>query len=332
MYSRDIVPGAFNAIVNCLKVQPHETLCIITDRRSRHIAAALRDQAEAVNARVKIFELEAYGGRPLAKMPEEILDCLVKSDAGIFCAQTVKGEIHARIETIHVVESCDVRYAHMVNITNEVMRQGMCADFEQVYNLGEKLIAIARGARTARIRTAIGTDFHLQFDPGIRWLNTGGRITAKKWSNLPAGEIFTAPEHCEGVFVADGSIGDYLCSKYGCIDRTPMKLHIENSRLVDIACDNEVLQADFWNYCRTDVNSDRVGEFAIGTNSWVERCIGNLLQDEKMPGVHIAFGDPARGQTGADWSAKTHIDVIAQNCDIWLDDIKIMEKSRFLID
>ena len=33
--------------------------------------------------------------------------------------------------------------------------------------------------------------------------------------------------------------------------------------------------------------------------------IGVLLQDEKVPGVHIAFGDPYGNQTHADW-ASTH--------------------------
>ena len=52
------------------------------------------------------------------------------------------------------------------------------------------------------------------------------------------------------------------------------------------------LQDDFWDYTHTDENSDRVGEFAIGTNIGVARVIGNILQDEKFPGIHIAFGNP----------------------------------------
>ena len=29
-----------------------------------------------------------------------------------------------------------------------------------------------------------------------------------------------------------------------------------------------------------------------------------ILQDEKFPGVHIAFGSPGPNQTGADWDCK----------------------------
>jgi leucyl aminopeptidase (aminopeptidase T) len=45
--------------------------------------------------------------------------------------------------------------------------------------------------------------------------------------------------------------------------------------------------------------SDRVGEFAIGTNIGVHDVIGNILQDEKIPGIHIAFGNPYGAHTGA---------------------------------
>jgi leucyl aminopeptidase (aminopeptidase T) len=73
-----------------------------------------------------------------------------------------------------------------------------------------------------------------------------------------------------------------------------------------------------------------VGEFAIGANIGVNKMIYNLLQDEKLPGMHIALGDPYGSQTGADWSAPTHVDAIAKDCDIWIDGHQIMEKGKFL--
>jgi aminopeptidase len=38
--------------------------------------------------------------------------------------------------------------------------------------------------------------------------------------------------------------------------------------------------------------------------------IGNILQDEKFPGIHIAFGNPYSEHTGAPWTSSTHIDVV----------------------
>ena len=56
--------------------------------------------------------------------------------------------------------------------------------------------------------------------------------------------------------------------------------------------------------------------------------IGILLQDEKFPGVHIAFGDPYGSQTHADWKSKTHVDVLTRKCDVWIDTDQIISKGE----
>ena len=63
----------------------------------------------------------------------------------------------------------------------------------------------------------------------------------------------------------------------------------------------------------------------------VHDVIGNILQDEKLPGMHIAFGHPYGDHTGAQWTSKTHIDVVGRKFDIWLDDIQIMRAGEFLV-
>ena len=76
---------------------------------------------------------------------------------------------------------------------------------------------------------------------------------------------------------------------------------------------------DFREYTATDENSNRVGEFALGTNLAVKDLIGNMLQDEKIPGVHIACGHPYSENTGATWYSRSHIDVVGREFDVWLD-------------
>jgi leucyl aminopeptidase (aminopeptidase T) len=93
-----------------------------------------------------------------------------------------------------------------------------------------------------------------------------------------------------------------------------------------------VLKDDFWAYTHTDENSNRVGEFAIGTNIELKDVIGEILQDEKYPGVHIAFGNPYGAHTGAEWFSATHIDVVGRKFDIWVDDEQIMRDGQFLIE
>jgi leucyl aminopeptidase (aminopeptidase T) len=110
----------------------------------------------------------------------------------------------------------------------------------------------------------------------------------------------------------------------------PLTIDVRDNRIVDLACDHPQLVEEFRAYTSTDENSNRVGEFAIGTNIACQRVIGNILQDEKIPGVHIAFGHPYAEHTGADWISKTHIDCVGRDFDIWFDGVPVMEHGRFL--
>jgi leucyl aminopeptidase (aminopeptidase T) len=157
-------------------------------------------------------------------------------------------------------------------------------------------------------------------------------ISPRYWSNLPAGEVFTTPATVDGTFVCDATAGDHFNGKYGDLQSTPLTLQIANARLVAVHCDRKDLEQEFWDYCHTDENSDRVGEFAIGTNIELTNVIGQILQDEKFPGIHIAFGNPYGEHTGAKWFSCTHIDVVGRKFDIWVDGRQVMEKGRFLIE
>ena len=87
---------------------------------------------------------------------------------------------------------------------------------------------------------------------------------------------------------------------------------------------------EFTAYTMTDENSNRGGEFAIGTNTAIKSIIGHILQDEKIPGIHIAFGHPYAEHTGQNWKSSTHIDCVSRDFDIWIDEEKIMENGKFI--
>jgi leucyl aminopeptidase (aminopeptidase T) len=187
-------------------------------------------------------------------------------------------------------------------------------------------------ARLLTVRSPGGTSLTATFDPAHAWVKTSGIINPRYWSNLPAGEVFTTPKSVDGTFVCDGTAGDYFNAKYGVLERTPLVLEIRGGRLVSARCDRADLQRDFWDYCHTDANSDRVGELAFGTNLGLQRMIGILLQDEKVPGVHLAFGDPYGSQTHADWKSRTHVDVLTRGCDVWIDDEQVIAAGQYLLD
>ena len=327
----DLMPGAHNAIEVCLRVRPDERVTIITDQATREIAAALQAEVEEVGAEHSVFVLENYAPRPLTAMPQIILDDLAQSQVSIFAARPQPGELGSRMQVSDVVNKRRIRHAHMVNITPQIMCEGMRADFRAVDALSQRLVERARHAERIRCRTPHGTDFEAEFSPKLKWLKTSGIIMPEKWGNLPGGEIFTAPANTNGTFMVDGVVGDYLCSKYGDLHDTPLTIEVKDNRVVDLHCDHKELLEDFRAYTSTDENSNRVGEFAIGTNTALTQVIGNILQDEKIPGVHLAFGHPYAEHTGANWLSKTHIDCVGRDFDIWFDGEQVMERGKFLV-
>jgi aminopeptidase len=323
--------GARNAVRVCLRVQPGERVTVITDDETAPIAAALRQELEALKADHRVWVLEQEAARPLTDMPQAILEDLETAAVSIFCAQAQTGELPSRMQMTEVVNRRKIRHAHMVNITPEIMKHGMRADYDAVDRLSLKLLDMARQTKMIRATTPAGTRIEAQMTPGYQWLKTSGIISPNTWGNLPGGEVWTTPGEVNGVYVVDGVVGDYLCAKYGDLKETPLTITVKANRLASAECANKELANEFWEYTHTDENSDRVGEFAIGTNIGVHDVIGNILQDEKIPGMHIAFGHPYGDHTGAQWVSKTHIDVVGRAFSIWLDDIQIMENGRFLV-
>jgi aminopeptidase len=231
-----------------------------------------------------------------------------------------------------VVNRRKIRHAHMVNINHQIMLEGMRADFLKVDRLSAQVMELVGRAHLIRAMTPAGTDLTAAFNPKYRWLKTSGIISPDKWGNLPGGEVFTTPGEVNGTFVIDGVVGDWLCAKFGDLEETPLTIRIKGNRLTEARSSNREVETDFWRYTHTDANSDRVGEFAIGTNIELKDVIGQILQDEKFPGVHIAFGNPYGAHTGAEWYSSTHIDVVGRKFDIWVDGEQIMQNGRFLLD
>jgi len=328
---KDLVEGAYNAINICLRLKPEERITIITDNETINIANSLVNEVIKVGAEYSLMIIEDYTSRPTHIMPQQILDDMAKSQVTIYCAQGQTGELSARIQTTAVVNANKIRHGHMVNINKQIMMEGMRADFLAVDKLSQKLIEKARKAKFITCKSKGGTDIVAEFSPNIKWLKTSGLISPEKWGNLPGGEIFTSPLNVNGLFVVDGVVGDYLCEEYGNLKETPLNINIVNSRIKDMSCSNKELLEEFTAYTMTDENSNRVGEFAIGTNIALKKVIGHILQDEKLPSIHMAFGHPYAEHTGADWISTTHIDCVGIHFDIWLDDEKVMEDGKFRI-
>src|SRR3954454_19326060 len=170
----ELQPGARNAIRDCLRLKPEERITIITDEATRDIAGALQAEVEEVGAQHSVFVLEEHAERPLTDMPALILEDLAESQVSIFCAQTQRGELRSRMQMSDVVNKHRIRHGHMVNITRQIMLEGMRADFRAIDALSQRLGARARMAHRSTCRRAAGTELGAELSPELKWLKTSG--------------------------------------------------------------------------------------------------------------------------------------------------------------
>jgi leucyl aminopeptidase (aminopeptidase T) len=284
--------------------------------------------------------MENFGNRPEdgnnpLKFPDEIAKTLENANVSFYIAQGMKGELQTfRMPMLKVVEDKKIRHGHMPNFIEDMMGQGMAADYAKIQELSKKIYNIVSKAKEIRVTTKGGTDITAKFDPKYKWIVCDGDIKAGHWSNLPDGEIFTSPIDVNGKVVIDGCLGDFFNAKYGDLSNSPLSYDLKGGRCVkaSVQCKNGGLKKEFEEYTfNTDENSDRVGEFAIGTNIGLKKLICNLLQDEKFPGIHIALGSPYPDKTGAPWDSKAHNDGVMKDVTIYVDGKKIMEDSKFTI-
>src|SRR5207244_8896878 len=259
-------PGARNAVETCLGVRSGEHVALIADEASRAVAASIAAALDERRAPYTGLLLEEFAPRPMGPAPASVLQALETADIGVMCMTPQPGELGARMAIVRVVERRQIRYAHMVGVTPQIMQQGMRADYKLVDRLSDSLRERMVRAETLTVKTEAGTEIASYCDRGLDWVKTSGLISPRYWSNLPAGEVFTTPATVDGTFVCDATAGDHFNGKYGDLQRTPLTLEIKGARLRNVACDRKDLEQEFWDYCHTDENSDRVGELAFGTN------------------------------------------------------------------
>src|SRR5260221_534378 len=174
--SPDLLPGAKNAVETCLAIKPGERAALIADVPSRAVAASLAAAVENVHALCTSLLLEDFGPRPIKAAPAAVLAALETADIGVLCMNPQPGELGARMAIVRVVERRQIRYAHMVGVTPEIMHQGMRADYRMVDRLSEKLRARMLRAETLTVKTEAGTQFAAHFDRGLDWVKPSGLI------------------------------------------------------------------------------------------------------------------------------------------------------------
>jgi len=327
-------PGARNAVRACLGIHPGDRVAVVEDRDHAEIAQAVKEEVERTGADLVSWVMEDFVERPARTFPRELAEAVraARPTASYYIGGSRQGEMAFRRPLLHLLaEELRCRHGHMVGIDHRVMVDGMAGDYEEIYRVTRQVFEIVRQAEKIEVATRLGTELVATFSQQRRWIPCDGRYWEQgRWGNLPEGETFTAPLGLEGVIAAE-EMGDYFSERYGMLS-PPLRLVVRGGRVAAVEAEGRPqLQAEVEAYLGQHPDSNRAGEFAIGTNVGLTEIIGNFLQDEKFPGVHVAFGDPYGFETGADWECPSHVDVLASHADVRVDGRQIMEGGRFLV-
>jgi len=334
MTSTALECGAANAVRVCMGVGAGDRVVVVTDRQRENIGRALAEEAGVISGRVGLLMLEDYLQRPADRYPEEMRREIseLAPTVSFFAAAALPGELAFRQPYMdHVIYGHGTRHAHMVGIDDRLMAEGMQADYREVARITGLVTEAVRGARTIEVESPSGTHMIARFDPSVRRWNPcpGLYHQQRTWGNLPEGETFTSPMSVDGVVGAE-VLGDHFSAKYGVL-AAPAMFHLEKGRVRKVEALEDGLAEELREYLGRHENGDRVGEYAIGTNIALKGLSGNLLQDEKLPGVHVAFGYPYPRETGADWTCPSHVDVVATRSTVTVDGQALMREGSFLL-
>ena len=324
--------AALNVLKNGFNVRKGEIFVVICDNNNKFFSDALKEACLKLKAKPVIFLLEDFGKRP-AHFNDTLLNALKTANAGTLCATERENELEfLRDPLYNAMREYPIRFASMTGINREAVEIGLNSDFRKVANFTNHIYNYVKNCREIRVTTALGTDLTITCGK-YKWFNCNGILKeGVKDDNYPEGEVFTCPVDVYGTIVVDGVLGDVYDAKYGIITKTPLTMKIEKCRAVidSISCRNKAIAADIKNYILTgDKYALRVGEVALGTNICLKRIIGNLLQDEKFPSFHLAFGYPYPLDTGAEWSSNRHIDMVVLKPDVYVDGVLVMERGKY---
>jgi leucyl aminopeptidase (aminopeptidase T) len=298
---------AETAIKQCMDLQPGESCAVVTDDKRKAIGEALYRVAGEITDDT-VFVRYPPGEQHGAEPPGPVAGAMRTADVAL--APTTKSLTHT--EARSEANAAGARVATLPGITEGVFLMGLDADYEAIEQHCEDVLAQVGDAEEVRVTTPQGTDITFGLGGREWYLDTGIVHGSGEMSNLPAGEVFIAPETADGTFVVDGTM-----RPHGKLDGTLLSFEVEDGSVTDIDDPDIRKQVET---AAEEVGRDayNLAELGIGTNVAVTDLVGSVLLDEKAGStVHIAVGDDHA--IGGDTHAPIHLDGVLTAPTVYAD-------------
>lgn len=304
-------------VLELIGLQPEEKLLLVGDETTDWAVEQLASYATATY-------LLSADTRPLQAVPKD-LEALVKGvDVLLYIISKASSDERVFRDSLNsFAESRGVRVANLLDVTPEILVSAFREDPQKIRAFTEDLCERMRSVQNVRVTSPSGTNVTVSFSKKYFWVASTGYVEFAKTRNAMPAEIYTHPANVEGVVVVDGAYAALVGLEdskelLAALKKHPLTWEIQNSRIVNVRCTHERIRelASKEIFEKDPENGNRIGEFGIGTNLGMKELFGNVMHDEKFPGVHIAHGHGYSSATGAEYSSSVHSDGVLLEASI----------------
>lgn len=309
--------AARKVLLECMGIQPEEKLLIVTDAIEKPVSDIFYEAAKHLH--LNVVEILIPVGQVSGQEPPKEAACeMLKYPVQLLI--TTKSLTH----TFARKNACKngARIATMATISKEIIGRCISIDYDALVKRNIILEKILSSGKKARVKAEKGTD--IVFDiSGRKALPDSGVYTQKGAAgNLPAGEVFIAPNEgkTNGVYVVDASFAGL-----GMLSKAPIRVTVKGGYAVNVEGPRaEEIEAQLKSRLFRNI-----AELGIGTNPKA-KITGVVLEDEKVIGTaHIAIGN--NFHFGGKVNVPLHIDGVITKPSVWVDDRQIIERGKLLV-
>jgi len=313
--------AALIAARDCMGIQNHETVLVVSDALTRKIGQALFDVSQDLCREVFMLEMlprSVNGEEP----PELVTEAMKQVDVVIAPLST--SITHTNARRLACAEGA--RVGTMPGITEDIMVRTMRADYHKIARLTHQVRDILSAGKTVRVTSPAGTDLTLPID-GINAIASTGLILERgSFGNLPSGEAYLMPQEgkAEGILVVDGSMAGV-----GLITDEPIRITIVNGKAEKIEGGKEAALLEE-TVERIGPLARNIAEFGVGTNDMAQ-VTGKILEDEKVKGtIHVALGNNI--SMGGTVNVPFHVDGVVLKPTVYVDEVLLLKEGKLLVE
>ena len=317
--------GAMKIARDCGSVTAQDIVAIVCDYESFQVANLVAKACLSLGActNMIVFEPTERHGAPI---PEMVGPAMEKVTVAFLI--TTKSMSHT--PAVKMARAAGCRIVTMPEIYPHMLMKGAIqADFPAQAPIAEAVREMLTKAKSARIVCEkVGTDISFVLEGRNGRALTGIAKEPGSFACPPNIEACLAPveEKTNGVFVINASIAGV-----GAVTE-PVKVTVENGVIASIEGGSDADKLRDILTKPDNPNCFRISELGIGLNPCAIPC-GSLLEDEAPMGtVHIAAGNNASNFPGGQVSAPLHIDMIAKDSTVYIDDVAILVDGEFQFD